>query len=108
YIFYSWTIIMDASFYVTKRTVYKIYSISIAGAIVILLYWWLIPRFGMMGAAWATLGGYASYAALTALYAQRVYLIHYQLSRLALLFVGAIAFYELGSLIPIAPVLRGM
>ena len=108
YIFYSWTTIMDASFYVTKRTVYKIYSISIAGAIVVLLYWWLIPRYGMMGAAWATLGGYASFAALTALYAQRVYLIHYQMKRLALLFVGAVVFYEVGALVPITPVLSGI
>jgi len=108
YIFYSWTIIMDASFYVTKRTVYKIYSISLAGAIVVLLYWWLIPRYGMMGAAWATLGGYASYAALTALYAQRVYAIRYQMKRLAFLFVGAVIFYKIGALVPITPLSSGM
>jgi O-antigen/teichoic acid export membrane protein len=108
YIFYSWTVVMDASFYVTKRTVYKIYSITMSGIIVMLLYWWLIPRFGMIGAAWATLGGYASYAALTAYYAQRVYQIHYQLSRLSLLFVGAVAFYGIGVLIPITPIVSGI
>jgi O-antigen/teichoic acid export membrane protein len=108
YIFYSWTIIMDASFYVTKRTVYKIYSVSIAGALVVVLYRWLIPHFGMMGAAWATLGGYGAYAALTAFYAQRVYPIHYQLGRLAVLFIAGLLFYELGALIPISPLARGM
>ena len=99
---------MDASFYVTKRTVYKIYSISLAGAFVLLLYRWLIPRFGMMGAAWATLGGYAAYAALTAFYAQRVYAIHYQLRRLTVLFVAALVCYGLGTLIPITPVAIGI
>jgi O-antigen/teichoic acid export membrane protein len=108
YIFYSWTIVMDASFYLTKRTFYKIYSISIAGAVVMLLYWWLIPRFGMMGAAWATLGGYVSFAALTAFYAQRVYFIPYQLKRLSLLFFGALVSYEVGALIPITPVASGI
>ena len=108
YIFYAWTTIMDASFYVTKRTVYKIYSISLAGVIVTLLYWWLIPRFGMMGAAWATLGGYASFAAWTAFYAQRVYRIRYQGNQIILLFATALVFYEVGALIPITPVLNGM
>jgi O-antigen/teichoic acid export membrane protein len=108
YIFYSWTTVMDASFYVTKRTVYKIYSVSLAGVFVLLLYWGLIPRFGMMGAAWATLGGYVAYAALTACYAQRVYVIHYQLRRLTVLFVAALACYGLGTLIPITPVVIGI
>lgn len=108
YIFYAWTTIMDASFYLTRRTVYKIYSISIAGAVVMLLYCWLIPRFGMMGAAWATLGGYASYAGLTAFYAQRVYRIRYRGSQLILLFVAALVFYAVGALIPITPLLSGI
>lgn len=108
YIFYSWTIVMDASFYVTKRTVYKIYTISIAGAFVTLLYWLLIPRYGMMGAAWATLGGYACFAGVTALYAQRVYFIHYQLGRLAAMGALGLLFYKLGALIPITPVITGL
>jgi O-antigen/teichoic acid export membrane protein len=108
YIFYSWTIVMDASFYVTKRTFYKMHSIFIAGGIVLVLYWLLIPRFGMMGAAWATLGGYVSYAAFDAFYAQRVYRIHYQLKRIALLFAAGVLLYELGNLVPVTPIIAGM
>lgn len=108
YIFYSWTTIMDASFYVTKRTVYKIYSVSIAAGIIMLLYWSLIPRYGMMGAAWATLGGYASFAALNAYYAQRVYFIKYEIVRLGALFLLGVAFYEAGAHVPITPVLTGL
>ena len=108
YIFYSWTTIMDASFYVTKRTVYKVYSISIAGAVVMLLYWVLIPRYGMMGAAWATLGGYAVFAAFTAVYAQRVYFIHYEPGRIALLFGIGLLFYWVGTLVPVVPIARGL
>lgn len=108
YVFYGWTIVMDASFYVTKRTIYKLYSVAIAGGIVVLLYWWLIPRYGMMGAAWATLGGFASFAGLNAYYAQRVYPIRYQLGRICILFLGAVAFYAIGSLIPITPIASGI
>lgn len=108
YILYSWTIVMDASFYVKKRTVYKIYSMGIAGGAVMLLYWWLIPRFGMMGAAWATLGGYAVFVILTAFYAQRIYFIRYEVVRLAVLFAVALLFYEIGNLVPIVPLARGI
>ena len=108
YIFYSWTTIMDASFYVTKRTVYKVYSVSLAGAIVTLLYWLLIPHYGMMGAAWATLGGYVAFAVLTAFYAQRVYFIHYEYARIALLFAVGILFYKVGTLVPLTPVFSGL
>jgi O-antigen/teichoic acid export membrane protein len=108
YIFYSWSTIMDASFYVTKRTTYKLYSISLAGGIVTVLYWLLIPRYGMMGAAWATLGGYIAFAALTIFYAQRVYFIRYQYGRIALLFAVGILFYKIGALVPITPVASGL
>jgi len=108
YILYSWTIIMDASFYLNKRTIYKVYSITLAGIVVTIFYWWLIPRFGMMGAAWATLAGYVAFAILTALFAQRVYFIRYEIKRIAFLFTAAVIFYEIGSFVPIVPVGRGI
>lgn len=73
-----------------------------------MLYWWLIPRYGMMGAAWATLGGYATFAAATILYAQRVYFIQYQFGRLVALGAVGLLFYKLGALIPITPVVTGL
>jgi O-antigen/teichoic acid export membrane protein len=85
YVFYSWTVIMDASFYITKKTFYKPIILGIGCVIMAALYWYLIPRYGLMGAAWATLGGFASFAGLTALFAQRIYRIEYQLRRIACL-----------------------
>jgi len=108
YVLYSWTTIMDASFYLKKRTVYKIHSITFAGLAIVLLYWLFIPRFGMMGAAWATLGGFAIFAVLTAFFAQRVYTIHYELGRIAVLFLLGVAFYELGKLVAIEPLALGI
>ena len=89
YVFYSWTVIMDASFYITKKTFYKPIILAISCVAMAALYWYLIPRYGLMGAAWATLGGFASYAAFTALFAQRIYRIEYQFRRIAsLLLLG--------------------
>jgi O-antigen/teichoic acid export membrane protein len=108
YILYSWTTIMDASFYLKKQTVYKIHSITFAAFFNVLLYWLLIPKFGMMGAAWATLGGFAIFALLTAYYAQRVYTIHYEMGRITILFLLGFLFYELGRLVPITPLAFGI
>jgi O-antigen/teichoic acid export membrane protein/peptidoglycan/xylan/chitin deacetylase (PgdA/CDA1 family) len=107
YIFYSWSTIMDASFYITRKTIYKLYILAITGCIVMALYWMLIPRYGMMGAAWATLGGYASFAALSAFFAQRIYFIHYAMRRIVCLFALTLLFYAVGSSVPITPVISG-
>jgi O-antigen/teichoic acid export membrane protein len=53
----------------------------------------LIPRFGMMGAAWATVGGYAVMAALGYHFANRHYPIPFEWKRLGVIaFAGGIAF----------------
>lgn len=43
----------------------------------------LVPRLGVMGAAWATLAAYALFALLTYVYARRVYPTHLDFPRLA-------------------------
>lgn len=108
YVLYSWTTIMDASFYLKKQTVYKIHSLTFAGGAILLLYWLLIPKFGMMGAAWATFGGFAIFAILTGFFAQRIYAIQYEMGRITILFLLALVFYEIGRLVPITPLLLGL
>jgi O-antigen/teichoic acid export membrane protein len=108
YIFYAWSVVMDASFYVTKRTVYKMLDITLAGAVVMLLYWWLIPRYGMMGAAWATVGGFASFVGFKAIFAQRVFHIRYELGRIAWLFVLGVFLYEIGAHLPTSPLIPAL
>ncbi len=44
----------------------------------------LIPQFGIMGAAWATVGGYASLAVATLVYASRIYPISINIRSIAL------------------------
>jgi O-antigen/teichoic acid export membrane protein len=99
YVLYSWTIVMDASFYITKRTGYKPLILFIGATVTVALYILLIPRYRMMGAAWATLGGYAAFTLATLFYAQRIFFIHYEWSRLARLAIAGLVFYGLGSLL---------
>lgn len=62
-----------------------------AGAANVGLNLLLIPRIGVMGAAWATLVGYGLLAALTIWYARRVYPLDLDVPRLSLALGGAAA-----------------
>lgn len=99
YVLYSWTIVMDASFYITKRTGYKPLILLIGAVVTTALYFAWIPRYHMLGAAWATLGGYAAFTVATLFYAQRIFFIHYEWSRLAKLAVLGSALFAVGGLL---------
>jgi hypothetical protein len=67
------------------------------------LYFGLIPAWGAMGAALATLGGFAFHAALTLIVSQRVFWVHYETQRL-LAMAGLGIMMWLGSrCLPVAP-----
>src|ERR1700716_2325204 len=51
----------------------------------------------MMGAAWATVGGFASFAGFKAFFAQRVFRIHYELGRIATMSAIGFLLYEAGA-----------
>ena len=55
----------------------------------------LIPRFGMMGAAWATVAGYLVMAALGGIVSQRLYPIPLEAGRLGLIVLAAGVSYVL-------------
>ncbi|MFT3884615.1 MAG: polysaccharide biosynthesis C-terminal domain-containing protein [Flavobacteriales bacterium] len=69
-------------------------TISLIGAaITIVLLFALIPSFGYMGAAWATLICYASMAAISYAWGQKHYPIPYNVSRVLLYMAGAVALW---------------
>ncbi|HWZ74946.1 MAG TPA: oligosaccharide flippase family protein [Candidatus Sulfotelmatobacter sp.] len=108
YLFYAWTMVMDASFYVTKRTFYKPIILAISSVAMAALYWGLIPHYGMMGAAWATLGGFAIFSVVTLIFAQRVYYIDYEFGRIGALTAMGIGLYLAGNLISVASLVPGL
>jgi O-antigen/teichoic acid export membrane protein len=62
-----------------------------SGVIVVALNFWWIPRFGILGAAWASAAGYGLMLLFVWFAAQRVYPLAYEYSRLAKLSAAAAA-----------------
>src|SRR5262249_46021020 len=82
YLFLTAADLMDAAFYVRRRTAWKTPIMLTSTAVVLALYALLIPRFGMHGAAWATLLSFVVHAALTGVVSQRVFPVRYEWPRL--------------------------
>jgi O-antigen/teichoic acid export membrane protein len=76
--------LMDAAFYVRHRTGLKLCITLLATAVMLTLYLVLIPPYGALGAALATLGGFAFLALCTWIVTQRLFPVHYEWRRLAL------------------------
>ena len=74
--------LMDAGFYVRRRTGLKLYITLAATAVILVLYSVLIPLYGAMGAATATLGGFAFLALCTWKVTQRIFPVEYEWGRL--------------------------
>jgi O-antigen/teichoic acid export membrane protein len=92
YVLYAWTVVMDTSMYVTKRTDLKPIALISSCVVILPIYYFLIRHWGMMGAAWATLVGFSVFAAVDYVMAQRVYRVRYQFGRmLKVLAIGAVA-----------------
>jgi O-antigen/teichoic acid export membrane protein len=77
------SLLFDGAFYVRRQTRWKL-PVAVASTIVMLaLYALWIPGWGTLGAALATLAGYAFHAGLTCLVARRVFPVRYEWGRLA-------------------------
>ena len=74
--------LMDAGFYVRRRTGLKLGITLAATAVIVVLYAVLIPPYGAMGAAVATLGGFAFLAVGTWFVTQRIFPVEYEWGRL--------------------------
>ena len=94
--------VVSAIFLVRRTALLPVLTI-LAGAVNVGLNVALIPRIGIMGAAWATLGGYAVLAVVTTWYARRVYPLRLDGARLLLVFTATGALL-LGSTILTEPV----
>jgi O-antigen/teichoic acid export membrane protein len=73
---------------------------GVAAAVNLALNFALIPRLGILGAAWATVAAYAVMALLGGVFSQRLYPIPFEWRRLALVAAGAAAVAALARLAP--------
>ncbi len=82
-----------------KTSVYPLIAL-VAGVLNVAANLALIPRYGIMGAAWATVISYATMAALGAWLSARVYPLPLEIARLLRLSVAAAACFTLSRLAP--------
>jgi O-antigen/teichoic acid export membrane protein len=100
YVFYAAYLCFIIGIYIKKKTIYLSY-ITAAGMIGnILLNFLLIPRIGMMGAAWARFGAYLIMAVFIYSVSNRLYPIHYEWIRLIKLGLVTAVLYTIGIHIP--------
>jgi O-antigen/teichoic acid export membrane protein len=91
--------LMDAGYYVRHRTGAKLAITLAATAVTLLLYCLWIPAYGSMGAALATLGGFAFLAVITWWSTQRIFPVHYEWGRLLALLGLAIGLWLVSDLL---------
>lgn len=86
---------MECSFYVRRRTAMKPIAAVVGATATVALYALLIPRYAVTGAAYATLGGYASLAVVTYVLAQKTLRIEYEWSTIGKLVAISVLCYLL-------------
>jgi O-antigen/teichoic acid export membrane protein len=93
---------------ITRRTQYYPVATAIAAAANIALNFTLIPRFGIMGAAYANGIAYALQAAIALVFSQRFYPIAYETGRLVRIAIAAGLAYAVASALPSMPSIAGI
>jgi len=84
---------------ITKHTEYYPVSTTIAAVVSIGANVVLIPRFGILGAAWSNLAAYAALAATAMWFSQRFYPISYEWGRIIRLVAAAVLVYAIAVLV---------
>lgn len=91
--------------YLKEKTAYLPLILLIPAGLNIGLNFLLIPRFGMMGAAWATLACYAVMIVLALAISQRIYPIPYEYGRITKVILAAGIISAVGGIVPEASLL---
>lgn len=98
--FWAASSVFETGIMLKKKTYYRTMGHALAALIVVCAYVLLIPRYGAMGAAWATVCGFAAMAASIYLLSRRLYYIPYDLRRFALLLTVAFFVYACCMAVP--------
>lgn len=100
YFFLTAADLMESGFYIQRKTAWKLPITLGATVVTLALYALLIPSGGILGAAWGTLLGFVFLAALTGMVAQRVFVVHYEWKRVALVLLWAVLLWGVGQMVP--------
>lgn len=96
-LFQGYFLLSSVGISISKQARYYPMITAAAAGLNIALNLWLVPRFGILAAAWATVAGYALMAAMGALISRRLYPIPVQWPRVAGAFVAALVCFIAGT-----------
>jgi O-antigen/teichoic acid export membrane protein len=99
-VFYAGFIVVTIGAGRTKNTQFNWVAAAAGATLNIGLNFWLIPAYGMLGAAYATLAGYALLMVVRTWNAQEIYPVPYQWRRVAVVLGAAGILTALGKLLP--------
>jgi O-antigen/teichoic acid export membrane protein len=99
-VFYAGFIVVTIGAGRTKNTQFNWIAAAAAAILNFGLNFWLIPAYGMLGAAYATLAAYALLLVVRTWNAQVIYPVPYQWRRVGMILVAAGALTALGKLLP--------
>ena len=105
--FYGIYLLTSIGLNITSRTQYYPVSTAIGAAVNIGLNVLWIPRYGIIGAAWANGAAYAVQAAVAYRLSQRFYPVRYEYGRLARAIASAVLAYAAARLTPPMPPVAG-
>jgi O-antigen/teichoic acid export membrane protein len=99
-VFYAGFIVVTIGAGRTKNTQFNWIAAAAAAVFNFSLNLWLIPAYGMLGAAYATLAAYALLMVVRTWNAQHIYPVPYQWRRVGVVLIAAGALTALGKLLP--------
>jgi O-antigen/teichoic acid export membrane protein len=104
-----WFVALNTTFnkalMLSKKTYYLPVATLLAAAANIALNLWLVPRYGIMAAAYNTAIGYLALLCIVFFISNRVYPIQYEYKRILIPLALGLAIYALGSRIDVQPVI---
>jgi O-antigen/teichoic acid export membrane protein len=106
--FYGVYLLTSIGLNITKNTRFYPVSTAVGAAVNLGLNLWLIPRYGIIGAAWATGAAYAVQATIAFVLSQRYYPITYEHGRLARVLACATTAFLAAAALPLMPPLAGV
>jgi len=101
YTFWVVSVVLDAGIYITRRTAWKPLLLATGAGTNVALNLLLIPRLGMMGAAYATAAGFLVFVVCTAVVSMRLYHVPYQWGKVLASIAGAVGLYLISVAVPV-------
>ncbi len=103
YFFNGVFINLAAGFHIEKRTSFFPLATGVAAIVSVAATWFLVPHYGIMGAAWAKVAAYVAGAAILYVSLLRVYPVPYDLLRVGATIVITAAVYSAVNMMPNDP-----